>query len=243
MPLGNARVFGFEEGLGLKGTEFNNITMIFFVTYVVFEIPWTMAIKKFGANRVMAIAMVTWSATTLGMGFIHNYGQGIALRLLLGLCEAGLFPCLTFVVSMIYSREQQAKRVCLLYAGIAISGAFGGLIAFGIQTMGDRYGIASWRWLFIVEGIISLVLGGFSWLTLPKNAENAWFLKEEEKALMRARKERDAVYKGEDEFSWRYVKMAFMDPFVYIAAAGLFLSSVPLFGFATFLPTIIKGLG
>lgn len=217
--------------------------MLFFVTYVVFEIPWVMAIKRFGANRVLAVAMVSWSLVTLGTGFINSYAQGIAMRLLLGVFEAGLFPCLTFLISMIYTREQQGKRICALYTGSAISGAFGGIIAYGIQMMGDRHGLSAWRWLFIVEGIISLVLGCVSWLTMPKDAENAWFLTEEEKALMCARKERDAIYKGDDDFSWRFVKMAFTDPFVYLAAVGLFCASVPLFGFTTFLPTIIKGLG
>ena len=240
---GNAKVFGFEEGLGLEGIQFNNLSMLFFVTYVVFEIPWVMAIKRFGANRVLATAMISWSVVTLGTGFIHNYGQGIAMRLLLGIFEAGLFPCLTFLISMIYTREQQAKRVCALYTGSAISGAFGGLIAYGIQMMGDRHGLSAWRWLFIVEGIISIVLGGIAWLTLPKDAENAWFLTEEERTLMLARKERDVVYKGDDNFSFEYVKMAFTDPLVYMGAIGLFGASVPLFGFTTFLPTIIKGLG
>ncbi|KAL1959732.1 hypothetical protein VTO42DRAFT_1318 [Malbranchea cinnamomea] len=241
--IGNAKIFGFEEGLGLKGIEFNNLSMLFFVTYVVFEIPWVMAIKRFGANRVLATAMVSWSVITLGTGFVHNYGQAVAVRLLLGVFEAGLFPCLTFLISMIYTREQQAKRVCALYTGSAVSGAFGGLIAYGIQMMGDRHGLSAWRWLFIVEGIISIVLGGIAWLTLPRNAEHAWFLTQEERALMLARKERDAIYKGDDKFSWDYVKMAFTDPFVYLAAIGLFCASVPLFGFTTFLPTIIRGLG
>ncbi|PGH09889.1 hypothetical protein AJ80_07599 [Polytolypa hystricis UAMH7299] len=241
--IGNARVFGFEEGLGLKGIEFNNLSTLFFVTYVVFEIPWVMAIKKFGANKVLATAMVCWSVVTLGTGFVQNYHQCLALRLLLGVFEAGLFPCLSFLISMIYSRESQAKRVAALYGAIALSGAFGGLIAYGIQLMGDRHGLEAWRWLFIVEGIISIVLGCICLLSLPKSAENAWFLNEEEKAVMRARKERDAIYKGEEKFEWKYVKMAFLDPFIYVAGAGLFLASIPLFGFNTFLPTIIRGLG
>ncbi|KAK2748127.1 hypothetical protein FQN57_001251 [Myotisia sp. PD_48] len=241
--IGNARVFGFEEGLNLKGIEFNNLSMIFFVTYVVFEIPWVMAIKKFGANRVLATAMISWSILTLGTGFVKTYHQCLAMRLLLGVAEAGLFPCLTFIVSMIYARQQQAKRIAALYAGIAISGAFGGLIAYGIQMMGDRHGLEAWRWLFIVEGIISIGAGGICWISLPKTPETAWFLTKEEKQLMLARKARDAVYKGEDKFSWDCVRMAFMDPFIYVAALGLFFSSIPLFGFATFLPTIIRGLG
>lgn len=202
-----------------------------------------MAVKRFGANKTLAVAMTSWSVVTLGTGFIHNYGQALAVRLLLGACEAGLFPCLTFFISTVYSRESQAKRVASLYGASALSGAFGGMIAYGIQKMGARHGLEAWRWLFIIEGIISFVLGGICWLTLPSTAEEAWFLTEEEKELMVARKRRDAIYKGENQFSWSYVKMALTDPFVYMAAACLFCSSVPLFGFGTFLPTIISGLG
>ncbi|KAK2810067.1 hypothetical protein FQN50_003261 [Emmonsiellopsis sp. PD_5] len=240
---GNAKVFGYEKGLNLEGNQFNTLTSLFFVTYVVFEIPWVMALKRYGANNVLAAAIVCFSICTLASGFVKNYTQAIVLRLLLGLFEAGLFPGLSFLISMIYSRESQAKRMAALYGGIALSGAFGGLIAYGIQSMGDRLGISAWRWLFIIEGVISIVLGGITWMTLPKNAESAWFLNAEEKALMRARKERDAVYKGADEFSWEYVKLAFADPFVYMAALGLFFASVPMFGFGIFLPTIIKGMG
>lgn len=202
-----------------------------------------MAVKRWGANTVLAAAFISWSAVTIGTGFIKNYGQAIAVRLLLGMFEAGLFPSLTFVISTIYSRESQAKRVAVLYGASALSGAFGGLIAYGIQLMGDRMGLEAWRWLFIIEGVISVVICGGAWFSLPKDAETAWFLTVEEKAMMRARKQRDVVFKGDDKFSWEYAKMAFMDPFIYISAVLLFCSSIPLFGFGTFLPTIIKGLG
>ena len=242
--IGNARVFGFEKGLHLHGTDFNNLSTFFYVTYVVFETPWVMAVKKFGANRVLAVAFVCWSVTTLGTGFIQNYSQAIALRLLLGLFEAGLFPCLTFVISTIWNREDQGKRVAVLYGSSALSGAFGGLIAYGIQLMGERRGIAAWRWLFIIEGVISIVLCGIGWATLPKSAEEAWFLTAEERAVMRARKQRHLAYKGSsDEFSWKYAKMALTDPFIYVAGLCLFCASIPLFGFGTFLPTLIKGMG
>ncbi|KAH7120599.1 major facilitator superfamily domain-containing protein [Dactylonectria macrodidyma] len=241
--IGNARVFGFEEGIGLVGTQFNNLSTLFYPTYVVFEIPWVMGVKKFGANTILAVAMVGWSVVTLGTGFIHNYHQGIAMRLLLGVFESALFPCLAFIISTVYSREQQAKRIAVLYGAIALSGAFGGLIAYGIQLMGERAGLAAWRWLFIIEGCISIVIGLALWMTLPFSSEKAWFLNAEESNIMRLRIQRDVAYKGEEKFSWKYVRMAFTEPIIYIAAVGLFCSSIPLFGFSTFLPTIMVGLG
>ncbi|KIX92931.1 uncharacterized protein Z520_11407 [Fonsecaea multimorphosa CBS 102226] len=241
--IGNAVVFGLVDSLGLVGIEFNNLSMLFYVLYIVFEIPWVMAVKRFGPNKVLAIALVSWSAVTIGTGFIHNYHQAIACRLLLGLTEAGTVPALTFIVSTIYNRQDQAKRIATLYIASAASGAFGGLIAYGIQSMGARHGLEAWRWLFIVEGIISIVLGGICWLSLPSSPERAWFLNQEEREMMAARKRRNLLYKGSDEFSWSWVRMAFKDPFVYGAAAAMFCSTIPLYGLATFLPTIIRGLG
>jgi len=241
--IGNAKTFGLEAGLGLSGNQFGNLSTLFYPTYVVFEIPWVMAVKRWGANAVLAVITVGWSIITLGSGFIHTYEQGIAMRLLLGAFESGLFPCLTFVISTIYSREQQAKRVAVLYGAIALSGAFGGLIAYGIQLMGERAGLAAWRWLFIIEGAVSLVLGIALWATLPRDSTRAWFLNPDEKELMLRRSQRDAAYKGDDKFSYKYIIQAFRDPIIYIAAVGLFCSSFPLFGFGTFLPTIIMGLG
>lgn len=243
MFTGNVRVFGFEEGIGLTGTQFNDISTVFYATYVLFEVPWVMAVKRWGANTVLAVALVSWSTVTLCTGFVQNYTQAIVMRLLLGATEAGLFPALTFVISTIWDRTHQAKRVSLLYMSSALSGAFGGLIAYGIQLMGERRGLAPWRWLFIIEGIISVLVCGVAWFTMPKSAEEAWFLTPEEQALMQARKLRDSKYKGSDTFDWKYARMAFSDPFVYATSVLLFASSIPLFGFGTFLPTILKGLG
>ncbi|KAF7547213.1 hypothetical protein G7Z17_g7905 [Cylindrodendrum hubeiense] len=241
--IGNARIFGFEEDLNFKGNDFANLTSLFYVTYVIFEIPWVLAVKKYGANSVIAIAIIAWSVVVIGTGFIHNYTQAVVLRLILGFTEAGIFPALSFLISTIYPRESQGKRIAVLYGSTALAGAFGGLIAYAIQLMGDRLGLEAWRWLFIIEGAISIVFGLTCWATLPRSSEEAWFLKEDEKKLMKDRRARDIAYTGSDEFSWSYVWMAFTDTMVWAAALSLFCAGVPLFGFGTFLPTIIKGLG
>ncbi|KZF21980.1 MFS general substrate transporter [Xylona heveae TC161] len=241
--IGNAKVFGFEDGIGLKGTQFNTLSTIFYPTYVTLEVPWTMAVKRFGANQVLGVAMVAWSIITLGTGFIHNYHQAIAVRILLGTFEACLVPSIAFIISTIWSRESQSKRMAMIYGCQCLSGAFGGLIAYGIESMGRKHGLDSWRWLFIIEGAASVGLCAICWLLLPRSAEGAWFLSAEEKEVMRARKQRDILYKGSEEFSWSYARMAFTDPFIYVASLSFFCSSIALFGFGTFLPTIIKGLG
>ena len=92
----------------------------------------------------------------------------------------------------------------------------------------------------IIEGAISLFICLLAWFSLPKSAEEAWFLTAEEKAVMQARKTREALYKGGDEFSWKFVKQALTDPFVYASAALLFCSSIPLFGFVSQLMELVR---
>ncbi|KAB5554329.1 high-affinity nicotinic acid transporter [Coniochaeta sp. 2T2.1] len=223
--IGNAKVFGFAEGLKLKGTEFNNLVTFFYITYIVCDVLWVISIKRFGANRVLGVAMVGWSAVTIETGFCKTYGQAMAARLLLGAFESA----------------SQAGGV--IYCATTISGAFGGLIADGIQTMGRQRGLDPWRWLFIIEGVISLAFGLISLVSIPVSAEKAWFLTPEQAECMRRRKERDALFKGQDKLERKHIWMALKDPLVYITCLTLFTSSLPLLGFGTFLPTIILGLG
>ncbi|KAK0386111.1 hypothetical protein NLU13_5948 [Sarocladium strictum] len=241
--LGNARVFGFEESLGLVNNQFGNLVTLFFVPYIVTEVFWVSALKRLGPNYVISAAAIGWSAVTLGTGFVQNYRQALACRMLLGFFEAGVPPAFTFLFSMIYSRESTAKRVALINFSNAVSGAFGGLLAYGIQTMGTRLGLEAWRWLFICEGSVSLGLCCVCIWFFPNKPETAWFLTEDEKAVMRMRKERDATYKGVDKFEWKWVRLALTDPLVYVASLAFFTSSVAIFGYGMFLPTLIRGFG
>ena len=217
--------------------------MVFSPTYILFEIPWVVAVPYFGIHRVLAVAGLGWGVVTLGTGFIHNYGQAIATRVLLGIFEAALVPCLVFIISLIWPRESQAKRVGFIYIASSISGGFGGLIAYAIQISGTRHGLAPWRWLFIVEGVVSTGLAIICWIALPKSAEDAWFLTEREKSAMMAKKQREIVYKGEALFTWANFKAACLEPLVWLAGVTLFSNSCAVTGYAVFLPTILAGMG
>ncbi|SPO06473.1 related to allantoate transport protein [Cephalotrichum gorgonifer] len=241
--IGNARVFGFDEDIGLKSGQFGNINTLFFTTFIVFEVPWVMAIKRWGPNKVLGTALVLFSVCTIGTGFIKNYHQAIVLRMLLGAAEAGVSPGFAYIFSTIYDRGSTAKRIAMGNICNTVAGAFGGLFAYGIQTMGAQRGLAAWRWLFIIEGAVTFVVGGLCWVFLPSSPETAWYLTEEEKHAMALRKERNAAFRGEDGFDRKWIKISLKDSFVYVAGAAFFTSSVAISGFSVFLPTIIKGFG
>ncbi|KIV95264.1 hypothetical protein PV10_02937 [Exophiala mesophila] len=241
--IGNARVMGFDADLGLVGTQFNTISVVFYPLYLVMEVPWTMAIHKYGYNRIIAIMTTGWGSITLGFGFVKTYEQAVALRVLLGLFEAGMISGLVLVISTIWAPHQQAKRIGVLYVIGALTGAFGGLIAYAIQTMGYRSGMEPWRWLFIIEGIISCIVAIIVFFAMPLNPEEAWFLNKEEKETMAARKRRDVVYRGKKTFSWPAIRATIIDPTVYLTAIVQFSHGAATLGFSIFLPTIIRGMG
>jgi MFS family permease len=157
--------------------------------------------------------------------------------------EAGLAQSFSFLFSQIYPRELAGKRIMMVNLAHTVSGAFGGLFAYAVQTMGDQRGLAAWRWLFIIEFCITVVIGSVCLCFLPKKIETAWFLNDEEKETMRLKKIRDAAIRGQEKFERKWIKIALMDPFVYLMGIAFFTSSVAINGFGVFLPTIIQGMG
>lgn len=100
-----------------------------------------MAVKRWGPNKVLGTALIMFSACTIGTGFVRSYGQAIAARMLLGACEAGISPSFAFIFATIYDRGSTAKRITMGNICNTVAGAFGGLFAYAIQTMGDQRGI------------------------------------------------------------------------------------------------------
>ncbi|ERT02406.1 hypothetical protein HMPREF1624_00704 [Sporothrix schenckii ATCC 58251] len=241
--LGNAKVFGFATDLNLTGNKFGNLTTVVSVTLIAFEVPWVIAIRRYGANRALGVGLIMWSAVTLGTAFVQTYGQALAVRTLLGIFEAGISPGFAYLFATIYPRHAAGKRVMMGNLANCTSGAFGGLIAYGVQSMGTRRGMVPWRWLFVFEAIVTVVIGGIGLAILPRTPEEAWFLTDDEKETMRLRRRRDETFRGSDEFDWKWVRLCLGDAYIYVCALAFFTSSVAITGFGVFLPTIIQGLG
>ncbi|ORY59120.1 major facilitator superfamily transporter [Pseudomassariella vexata] len=246
--IGNAAIAGMTDDLDLIGNRLNVAVTVFYVTYIAFEIPASLVLKKARPSRLIPFFIVSWSAIIIGSAFITNYAGLLATRLLLGAFESGLFPCLTLYLSTFYKKEEQAKRISYLFVAAALSGAFGGLLAYGLTSLHGARGLAGWRWLFLVEGIISMAVGLTALFMLPDSFETAWWLNSQDKSLLRLRNAQTALQTGGPEsetvfFDKAEVKLAFADPKVWLSAACQFCANTCSFGFGTFLPVIIKGFG
>lgn len=179
----------------------------------------------------------------INQGFIQDYKGLYACRLLLGFFEASIAPCQNVYLGWVYKKSERGKRSSLIFAFSAVASGFGGIMAYGLTQLHGPHGFSGWRWLFVVEGIMTVLLvPAFFWV-FPKEPTTAWFLTEEEKRLMLARYEADPSWGHDEEFSIKECIKAFKDPKWYAFSAYQFCVDITLYGFTTFLPAIVRGLG
>jgi len=177
-------------------------------------------------------------------GFVHNYGGLLATRFLLGVAEAGIFPGSFYLISYYYTREESLQRFTWFFSSATIASAFGSLIASGIANgMSGAQGLASWRWIFIIEGTITMFVGMLAfWLVSDFPADVKW-LTEDERAFVIARTTKDRGFVDTVPITPKGVAMFFTDPKRVLGAFIYFGTLIPLYSFTYFAPTIIKQLG
>ncbi|EKV10020.1 MFS transporter, putative [Penicillium digitatum] len=242
--IGNARLYGLEEDLGLVGNQYQVSVSILFVTYCIFEVPSNLVLKKLRPSRYIATISVMWGVIATLTGITQSYGGLIACRILLGVVEAGLFPGFITYLTLFYSKREIALRTSYLFSSAAIAGAFGGLLAYGIGFMDGICGLRGWRWIMIIEGIPTVLLGVVTWFVLADDADTAYYLNKEERALVALRRSRYiGQTKSAQKFHWADVKEGVLDWKIWAFSLGQFGVDTMLYGFSTFLPTIIKGMG
>ncbi|CAG8958157.1 hypothetical protein HYFRA_00000507 [Hymenoscyphus fraxineus] len=241
--IGNAASAGMTKDLNMDGGQLGNAITLFYVLYVSAEVPCSLVLKKFHPSRLIPALMFCWSIVLIGMGFIQTANQLYACRLLLGLFESGMFPCLALYLSTFYLPAEQAVRVSYLFVSAALSGSFGGLFAYALLKMDGVAGLEGWRWLYIIEGCVTVGISIAIVFLLPDNFESAYFLNEEDRVLMRIRADLNARYNGKPDFEWREVRKALTDMKLYISCWSQFWGDICLFGISSFLPLIIKGFG
>lgn len=242
--IGNAYTSGMREDLKLTSKQYSNAVSVFYSTYLAAELPAVLVLKRVNIRYYMSFLVFAWSIITLCNGFVQHYHSLLALRVLLGTFEGGFFPAMTLIISMVYKPDEQAKRIAFFFGSSALSGAFGGLIATGLASVKSSV-LEGWRWLYIIEGLISVFASVWLFFGLPGHFEVIPFLNEREKYLMSIRAKHRIQYMGANEkFEWTYVKDALIDIKTYFSFVIQFCQDTILYGFSTFLTAILKlGLG
>ena len=229
--IGNARLYKLEEDLGLSSTQFQVAVSIFFVPYLLFEVPSNLVLKLFTPRRWIAFLAGAWGITATLMGLVDSYATLIVCRLILGVLEAGLFPGLNVYLTFFYTKHELARRVGYLFVSAAIAGAVGGLLAYGIGHLDGVKGMSGWRWILIIEGIPSGILGLITYFGLPNDAQSAYFLTENEKALMEVRHNREYGNTASSrKFKKEDMMKAFKDWKVWAFCAAQFGVDTMLYG-------------
>ncbi|KAI1315903.1 hypothetical protein EDD11_000217 [Mortierella claussenii] len=239
--IGNAKVAGLATDIALTASEYNWALSIFFIGYVLFEIPSNILLKLMGPRKWITIVMVAWGSIMMAMAAVHNAPGLLAARFFLGLTESGLFPGSVYLISLWYTRSEQALRNGLFFSTATMAGAFGGVLAYGIAQMDGVQGLKGWQWIFILEGLPTVLLTIVVFFFLPDFPGTARFLNQEEKDMAVKRLVIDAGPATQTEFSWKQFRSVFTDWKVYMHMITYILNATPLYSLSLFFPSIVQG--
>ncbi|OQU94898.1 hypothetical protein CLAIMM_01183 [Cladophialophora immunda] len=242
--IGNARLAGFEKDLGLKGFDYNTVLSVFYISYIVFELPANMLCKYIGPGWFIPATSLGFGILSLCNAFVRDISSAAAVRFLLGIFEAGMMPGIAYYLSRWYRRSELAFRLALYIVTAPLAGAFGGLLASAILKLDSFGSLHTWRMIFAIEGIITSCLSILAFFTLTDRPQTAIWLTQEEKdlAVARVKSERVATTEVLDKIDVPKVMRGILSP-VTLATSFIFLfDNITVSGLAVFAPTIVKSI-
>ncbi|KAI5369235.1 putative major facilitator superfamily, MFS transporter superfamily [Septoria linicola] len=276
--LGIAVVAGMGVDLKLIGFRYSTLVLVFFITYVALQPPATVILRRVGPRIFLPTITILWGATMVTFAFIKEWQQMIPLRLVLGIFEAGFFPGCAYLLSCWYPRYELQKRYAVFYLIGSLSSAFSGVLAYGFSKMaglgnlgpdyGQHYGptkanptapsgimsgISGWRWIFIMQGLITCavaVIGAFTIADFPEKASKkskslaVSFLNEREANFIVARIEEDRHDAIAEPFKLSTYLRCGLDSKIWGFATLFMLTTTTTYAIAYFLPIILhEGMG
>ncbi|KAE8848735.1 hypothetical protein PTNB73_05507 [Pyrenophora teres f. teres] len=235
--VGNAKILGLEKDININDHQYSIGLCVFYATYIASELPSNLVLKKVSPKVWLPLLTAVWGVLTMCLGFVRNFAEFVTVRALLGVAEGGLLPGMVLYLSHFYRRQELALRIGIFYTAASLSGAFGGLLARGLNAIGPAGGLEGWRWIFIIEGIITVVVGVCSAFFLPNSIESARFLSPIEKEQARLRLGTSATH---ERFAWSEIKRGIFNLQVWLTASAYFAILSGLYSFGLFLPTIVN---
>ncbi|KAH7035770.1 major facilitator superfamily domain-containing protein [Microdochium trichocladiopsis] len=245
--IASARLKGLEADLNLDYNQYATCLSILYVGYILMQVPSNMIVNKIARPSLyIAAAMLFWGLISTLSGVVHNFAGMVTVRFFLGFVEAGFLPGALLIQSKWYTRRELTLRNAILFCGNIISNAFSALVAAGVLSdMQGVLGWAAWRWLFWIEGAITMAVAIAAAFLLPDLPHNSRGFTAEELAVAQLRMiedvgEADVDEEGQNAFTG--LKMALTDVKAYVMALTLTAYVIGL-SFNAFFPTLTKTLG
>lgn len=226
--------------LGLTASMYGLGVGMFYISYIIFEIPSNIIMTRVGARVWIARIMITWGLVSAGMSLVQTPTQLYVMRFLLGMAEAGFTPGIIYYISCWFPRSNRARAMSFFYMGSVLASIIGLPMSGSILNMHGIADIAGWRWMFAIEGLPAVILGIIILWRLPSSPEKATWLSEPEKKWLITQLEEDnkdvVVNKNHSWLSSLKNKVVLLLSLVW------FLQAFGSIGITLFLPLILKSI-
>ncbi|KAL4897083.1 major facilitator superfamily domain-containing protein [Aspergillus ambiguus] len=244
--IGNAKIEGLLSSLDMGGEQYNIALAIFFVPFILAEVPSNIILNYFKKPSTYLAALIfVWGVVMTCAGFVQNFGSLVAIRFLLGLFEAGLLPGAVLIISKWYLPNETQTRIAILYTSAASGGAFSGLLAFAIAKMDGICGYEGWRWIFIIEGLATIFLAIACYFLLidSPRLSSSW-LSPDEIRFLEVRQLANSIQGSRKKgLDWKSLTGVLGDWKIYLLIMGSWSNAVPNYALKFTMPQIIKGMG
>lgn len=236
--VGNAKVAGMNADIGLTSKQYSNAVSLVYATYLPTMLPGVWLMRMFKRPRLYMGSMVmAWSLVSMFTMFVSGYHSFIVTRVLLGFFEGPYFSCMSLLATDYYLPQEFARRTSFFFVASACSSAFGGLIATGITKI-HTGALESWRYLFMIEGLLSFLCGVAMFFLLPDSPATLIHT-DEERQVFEARAMKRKNYEGSADFDVKEL-WSVLDVKIVCSVVVQFCQDVLLYGFSTFLPSILN---
>lgn len=228
-----------EADIGLSAAAYGLGAGIFFISYAFLEVPSNLIMYRVGPRAWITRIALTWGAISALMMFVQGEASFYILRFILGAAEAGLFPALAYMVTVWFAQNQRASVMGFIYLAPTIALIIGGPAGGALMELDSLFGLHGWQWMFMIEGVLTMVVGVVVWFKLPSTPQQAsWLTADEADSLSRHAgrpDEQEHRIKGN-------VRRAFGRPFIVIIALVYFLNQVSSVGLVFNIPAIIESM-
>jgi MFS family permease len=230
-----------QADLAFSDTAYGIGAGIFFIGYFFFEVPSNLLMRQIGARLWIARIMIAWGLVSAASMFVTSVTSFYVLRFLLGVAEAGFFPGIIWYLTQWYTRTRRAQIIALFMTAIAVSGVVGGpLSGWILDVMDGVSGMRGWRWLYLLEGLPSVVVGFVVLRYLDDGPGTATWLTAAERTLVQRRLAEDEAQKQADGATAHRVGDAFRSGRVWACCAIYFGAVMGIYGVTFWLPQIIS---